>query len=364
MFGYLVSFHYYGRQDLDELARSTGREDLTFFADSGAFSAHTLGKEITIESYAEWVGRWQHRLHAYATLDVLFDHKATRRNTQKLRALGLDPMPVFHLGSPMSAYKRYLAECDYVALGGIASGTLKLRDPRLWAYLDQLHEMARVAGVGLHGFGLSSWSVIRGFPWRSCDSSTPGIGYRYGRIQAYDPYADRWFMWDLRDKQADQGRKEVYNRHLWHRHGWLVREYGMAPEDFEGDGPAIREALIQLAARSWSRAASTLERTEVYITDCYDSASSARKHFGMWEEGNRWTAVYVTDAALHQRQGETTRLAALDRGNTWAAARNGARPGATPAAPSGSGAPGKGVGAGRGSRRAERLTAAQRASDA
>lgn len=329
MFGYLVSFHYYRNTDLDALAASTGRDDLTFFADSGAFSAHTLGQVISLEDYAGWLGRWRHRIHAYAGLDVLFDAEGTQRNTAALRELGLDPMPVFHLGSPLTAFKAYLAESPYVGVGGMASGTLTLRDARLLRYLDRLHGMAASAGVGLHGFGLSSWAVIRRWPWRSVDSSTPGIGYRYGRIQAYDPYTDRWFMWSLRDQRA------------WHRHGWLVREYGMAPAQFRGDNVSIRDALIQLAARSWSRAAKTLAG-RAYLCDTSTGDRGGERGptwMAMWERGNRWdTRVYVTDAALAQRQGAGTRIGALDRGNRWGT------PGATSGPVPASAAPPAGLG--------------------
>lgn len=334
MFDYLISFHYYRNTDLDELAASTGREDLTFFADSGAFSAHTTGTHIDLAEYAGWIERWRHRIHAYAGLDVLFDAEGTMRNTEALRKLGLDPMPVFHLGSPLAVFQRYLTESPYVGVGGMASGTLTMRDPRLWKYLDRLHGLAAAAKVGLHGFGLSSWPVIRRFPWRSIDSSTPGTGYRYGRVHAFDPYTDRFLMWALRDRRA------------WHRHGWLVREYGMTPEQFHGDNVAIRGALIQIAARSWSRAARSL-RSRVHLADTSTGDRGGERKttwMKMWEDGNRWdtalylgdphptprvnceriaaweqgnTWVYVTDAAMQQAQGDGTRLAAYEQGNRW-----------------------------------------------
>jgi hypothetical protein len=302
MFGYLLSYVYYRRADLDELAASTGRDDLTFFADSGAFSAHTLGSSIDLRDYADWIERWRHRIHAYASLDVLFDAEGTVRNTAALRELGLDPMPVFHLGSPLRVFKRYLDECSYVGVGGMASGALTMRDPRMWNYLDQLHGMAASAGVGLHGFGLSSWPVIRRFPWRSVDSSTPGTGYRYGRVQVFDPYSDRFLMWALRDRRA------------WHRHGWLVREYGMAPEDFTGGNVSIRHALIQIAARSWSRA------TRELGGDVYVALAGASEGVGPWDEGNTW--VYVTDTAMREMVpgGAGTRLRVYDEGNRWSPA--------------------------------------------
>jgi hypothetical protein len=309
VFHYLLSYFYYRTTDLDELARSAGRDDLTFFADSGAFSAHTTGQHIELAEYAEWLDRWRHRIHAYASLDVLFDPEGTARNTQELRALGLDPIPVFHLGSPMKALERYLDESPYVAIGGMASGTLTMRDKRLWKYLDLVHGKAAAAGVGLHGFGLSAWPVIRAFPWRSCDSSSPGLGYRYGRIQVYDPYTDRWHAWALRDTQS------------WHRLGWLVREYGMSPEDFKGSNVAIRSALITISARAWSRAAAMLAGKRLYVTDgVYTrNETSGKKLLGTYEAGNQWdTRVYMTDTANGAMKGgprHAEQFAEWERGN-------------------------------------------------
>ena len=60
---------------------------------------------------------------------------------------------MFHLGSPLRVFERYLSESPYVGVGGMASGTLTMRDPRLWKYLDRLHGLAAAAKVGLHGFG-------------------------------------------------------------------------------------------------------------------------------------------------------------------------------------------------------------------
>lgn len=282
-YGYLISYAYYQDTDLDDLAALSGTDDLTFFADSGAYTAHTLGVEIDLGAYAAWLDRWRHRIHAYASLDVLFDAEGTRRNHLALCALGLDPVPVFHLGSPLAAFQRYIAETPYVAVGGMASGRLTMRDPKLWGYLDLLHGLAGAAGVKLHGFGLSAWPVIRRFPWYSVDSSTPCVGFRYGQIMVFDPYSDRWRVWRIRDRRA------------WHRWGWLVREYGMTWGDFDPEGSAAlgspqRQALTTLAARSWKRAAMTVPETRLYIVDTITALLTAgrRPQMGWWEDGNRW----------------------------------------------------------------------------
>lgn len=330
MFGYLISFHYYRRTDLDELAEAAGAPELTFLADSGAFSAYTQGAQVRLEDYAAWLERWAHRVHAYASLDVLFDPEATMANTARLRELGAkDAMPVFHLGSPMEVFERYVAEEPYVGVGGMASGTLTMKDARLWKYLDVLHGKAAAAGTRLHGFGLSSWPVVKRFPWYSFDSSTAGSGYRYGRVLVFDPYADRWRGWGLRDRRA------------WHRHGWLVREYGMAPADFVGTNVQVRTPLITIAARSWSRATATLAQ-RAYVVDTSTGDKSGPHWMGPWEAGNRWRG-YLTDAAFMQTEGDRNRLGAYERGNRWAPSSQnetsgpggppGALAGATPALP-------------------------------
>lgn len=290
MFDYLLSYHYYRKADLDALADAAGVPDLTFFADSGAFSAHTTGAKITVEEYGEWLTRWRHRFHAYASLDVLFDHVGTMRNTRAMQALGFDPIPVFHLGSPMSAFEQYLDETNYVAIGGMASGTLTMRDPRMWKYLDLLHKKAQERRVRLHGFGLSAWPVMARFPWYSIDSSTPSAGHRWGWICLFDPFGKKWRTWRLRNKPA------------WRRWGWLVREYGMRPEDFDGDNRAIRPALIKIAAASWSRAAESLP-ARVYLTDTAFEARTVvgedEQFIGTYQNGNGFkTRTYLAEIHL------------------------------------------------------------------
>jgi hypothetical protein len=195
-----------------------------------------------------------------------------------------------------------------VGVGGLVRASLTMRDPKLWRYLTELHARARDASTVLHGFGLSSWPAIKSFPWFSVDSSAPGSGYRYGRVMAYDPFADSWRTWRASDRVA------------WHRWGWLVREYGMTPAEFALPAPANRAALIAIAARSWSRAAATLDGRRVYVSDTSTSAEKNahryRETMKAWEHGNQWaTRVYVTDGAFGSTEEGGSRLGAFERSN-------------------------------------------------
>ena len=53
----LLSYHYYKNTDLEKLAAalSASNTPVDIMADSGAFSAFTLGEVIDINKYAEWV---------------------------------------------------------------------------------------------------------------------------------------------------------------------------------------------------------------------------------------------------------------------------------------------------------------------
>ena len=70
----LVSFHYFGKGDLDRLA------GLRVIGDSGAYSAKMQGAEIKNDELAEWIHKWKHRLIWAAALDVAGNTKLTRAN--------------------------------------------------------------------------------------------------------------------------------------------------------------------------------------------------------------------------------------------------------------------------------------------
>jgi hypothetical protein len=327
MFGYLLSFHYYRETDLDALAEAAGDGALTFFADSGAFSAKTAGAQISVRDYAAWLKRWRHRLHAYASLDVMHNPRASRANLERLRELDLDPLPVWHVGSSLEELDLILAdEADYIAVGGMVRASITKGDPRLWRYLDAVHARAGAAGTRLHGFGLGAWRLIERYPWFSADSSLASMGFRYGVVSAYDMYANTWRQWHLRDRKA------------WGRWGWLVREYEMTPDEFHGSNVTARAPLITLAARSWSLAAKRLE-TRIYTTphlsvSAIKSPSTApigQELMRCYEDGNRWSpTVYIADPHPSANK-NVERIVRWQEGNRWGAALAGAG-GALPAA--------------------------------
>lgn len=181
MISALISYYYWKKADFDALFAGF-KSKPTIFADSGAFSAKTLGATISLADYAAWIKRWAHIFEHYATLDVIGDWKATDENQKRLEGdYGLRPVPAFHWGSPMAELDRLCDRYDYVALGAIAR--LPKRTSMPW-----LAECFRIGGkrVGFHGFAATSFDLMRSFPWRSVDSSSWVVPQKFGSLELFD----------------------------------------------------------------------------------------------------------------------------------------------------------------------------------
>jgi hypothetical protein len=131
-----------------------------------------------IDQYADWV-----YLHAQeftfdflVTLDYLRDPKVVLWATKRLESRGLHPVPVFHIGSPLTALRR-LMDTGYtlIGIGGLAGDTggdhLPVSRHHAQAFLDQVFNMTEKYKVRCHGFGIGGQSIIR-YPWFSVDSTS------------------------------------------------------------------------------------------------------------------------------------------------------------------------------------------------
>ena len=178
--GILISYWNYKDFDLDaELSKRYPEDRPAIFADSGAFSAMSIGAKIDIDKYAEWVNRWQHLFDVYANLDVIKNAELTWANQKYLEnKCGLSPLPVFHILESWDWLDRYVYEYSYIALG-VAGQQQRKQELMRW-----LIRCFKIAGnrSEFHGFGLSDWLHLPILPWRTIDSTTWMAGHRYGAL--------------------------------------------------------------------------------------------------------------------------------------------------------------------------------------
>lgn len=187
----LLSYWFFsGKRERDvDLDAFIGDRDVDVFADSGGFTASTMGVDIDVRDYARWLDRWKHRITVAATLDVVGDAEATHRNTMQLRDLGAQVIPAFHVEEPWDYLDEYVHTEPYVALGGMVPHNA---NRRLLAWVARCFRMKQGARCGFHAFGLTSRDALAMFPWYSADASSWTSGFRYGGLRVFDPGRHRW----------------------------------------------------------------------------------------------------------------------------------------------------------------------------
>lgn len=143
--------------------------------DSGAFSAWNSGQTIDFDALCIEAAkpRWKYAV----ALDVVGDSEASMANAIKMRAMGLEVIPVFHYGEPWDVLLEYKKEFAYIGLGGRPTSTAMHRK-----WVDQC--FARVFPHRIHLFGCGHRPTLLQFPFTSADTASWSSGSRYGRSSA------------------------------------------------------------------------------------------------------------------------------------------------------------------------------------
>lgn len=172
----LESWHYVGKQTaVDHMRNNKAR----IFLDSGAFSAYTLGVQLSVAEYCEYIQRNRDIIRVEdgsvmaSVLDGIGDPLQTYRNQLEMEARGVRPLPCFHAGEDERYLEHYVANYEYITLGGMVGSSTK----QLMVWLDRIWDRYLVDGSGnprikVHGFGITAIPIMEAYPWYSCDSSS------------------------------------------------------------------------------------------------------------------------------------------------------------------------------------------------
>jgi hypothetical protein len=152
------------------------------FLDSGAFTAMTQGKDINLDEYIAFIKEHADKVTVYAALDVIGDWRATLKNLDYMVKHDVVPLPTYHYGEPLEVLAQFL-EFPYIAIGGAAH----LRNRGLimrWLNYAWAHITDKDGNVPtkVHGFGITSFEVMMGYPWESVDSTSWLVGGKFGQI--------------------------------------------------------------------------------------------------------------------------------------------------------------------------------------
>lgn len=172
----LESWHYVGKQKFVDEMRA---DQAHIFLDSGAFSAYTLGVELKVSDYCEYIERNRDIIRIEdgvvmaSVLDGIGDPLQTWRNQYEMELRGVRPLPCFHAGEDERYLEHYVSNYPYITLGGMVGSSTK----QLCVWLDRIWDRYLVDGAGrakirVHGFGITSTPIMERYPWFSCDSSS------------------------------------------------------------------------------------------------------------------------------------------------------------------------------------------------
>jgi len=172
----LESYHYVGKDRKINEMRNAG---VKVFLDSGAYSAFTLGQTIGMDDYCSYIHknrdliRVEDGLPMISVLDSIGDERKTYENQLEMERQGIRPLPTFHAGEDEGYLEWYIANYDYISLGGMVGQHTK----QLQIWLDRMWDKHLLDGAGdpkirVHGFGITSVPLMERYPWYSCDSSS------------------------------------------------------------------------------------------------------------------------------------------------------------------------------------------------
>lgn len=260
----LLSYFYYREEDLAKLlAESFGDIAVDVFADSGAFSAFTQGKPVAEDDYIAWVKKWQHLFTVVAGPDVIGNAEETKQATLRMRqqVQGVSVLPTFHVGEDWSYLDFWVQQpdVDYIALGGMVPYTRRLKLLAAWVKkaFSKIPNTIRV-----HGFGLTTWSLLKQFPWYSVDSSSWTSGFRYAQLMLFDSRRGRFVSVSMNDR-VDLLKNAA-----------LLETYGIRASQAKADD-YDRDLLVAVSVEAWQRAEEWLNKGIYFSVGTGAHASSA-----------------------------------------------------------------------------------------
>lgn len=227
----------------------------TVMADSGAFTAWAQGTRLDPHAYGSWLLENRDLLHLYVNLDVMSDWRTTARHQELLEGMDLQPLPVWHGGSPWAELRRLCRQYRYVGVGNIA----RRGRAGLAPWLTRVFQEAD--GARLHGFGLTAWRLIAAFPFASVDSTSWGHGHRYGKLP----------LWTGRTMFTVEMAGREKSRATILQHARLIRSYGLDPQLLADRSRYHHRWAAGLAGASWLRFEATLQQQRpafrLYLAD-------------------------------------------------------------------------------------------------
>ena len=223
-------------------------DTLRFLLDSGAFTAFTLGKVITLDEYCKFVETLPFKPWRYFMLDVIGDEEKTNDNYKIMLDRGLMPVPIYTDGADRNVIDNFFDHSDCIGVGGLVGASKN-------KIIHSLNEtLKKCNGRKAHLLGYTSIAYLKKFRPYSCDSSSWSSAMRYGSAKLYTGNG-QWISVKKSDfiKRPKQAVIDV------------LRSYGINPKllaskaEWVNGGRGDR-AVELIAHRSWAKLSFDIEK--------------------------------------------------------------------------------------------------------
>lgn len=211
----LVSFHYQ-TPSLDKFYYETERDKYEMIIlDSGAFSAWSQGAVIDIEKYAAYSAQWKDAVDVVVNLDVIPAYPGKKRielseiersasegyaNYWTMINAGIPAeklVHVFHQNEDFKWLKKMVHKdkIPYIGLSPANDRTVTEKMQWLDDCMPYVTDSDGAPIVKFHGFAVTSFELMRRYPWYSVDSSTWAVAG--GRGDVFVPITKNGGVWDF-----------------------------------------------------------------------------------------------------------------------------------------------------------------------
>lgn len=206
----LLSFAFHAKTDLQSVKAALGVNQMLMI-DSGAFTAYTLGKPISIDNYIAYLQHW-YGVYDYAmNLDVIGNPRATAKNLLTLQGHGLNVVPIYTARAKVAELRAMTKDAEYIAYGGLVGVPKRLQIPATKTVVD----IAASNGARVHALGQTSAQMFDYAAPYSGDSSKASTTFRWRQLPLYDERTNSIVTIKI-------GDSAMIKQHLP-----LIRQYGL-----------------------------------------------------------------------------------------------------------------------------------------
>lgn len=173
-----------------EVGHATNKNNINWsFYESDAFWKY-------VDEYAMFLHKNKHKLDVYVNVDVIFNPELTWKAQRYLEDVHkLKPLPVVHSGVDLSWFKKYMDNYDYIGMSGMGGSVSKGEWMRTFgtpAFSLLCKPPDFIPTHKIHGFAVTSASLLARYPFYSVDSTSWIQFGKYGAIIIPKRVMDRY----------------------------------------------------------------------------------------------------------------------------------------------------------------------------